>query len=98
MNSKILSIKLAGALLACSLAPEIAMAQIGGGIGVGVGGIDVEITIGDGDTGGDAPSGAPLPLLGGTLLGHAALLGAGYVGWRRRSKKLNQGTKIQQSL
>lgn len=67
-------------------ASTIANAQIGGGVGVGVGGggVDVDITIGGGS--GGSPSGAPLPLLGSTALGHAALIGAGYLGWRRRKR------------
>lgn len=31
--------------------------------------------------------GAPLPLLGGTLLGQGVVIGGGYLLWRRRRKK-----------
>lgn len=86
------------AAVACALAPTTANAQIGGGIGIGGGGVNIDITVGDpggpgGTDGGAAPSGAPLPLLGGTLLGHAALIGAGYFGWRRRQR--NQSVNNQ---
>ena len=36
--------------------------------------------------GNGGPNGVPLPLLGGTLLGHAALAGGGYFVWRRRRR------------
>lgn len=63
-------------------APSLALGggPIGGGGGPGGG------DTGGGGTGG-GPGGAPIPLLGGTLLGHGALLGGGYVAWRWRNRK-----------
>ena len=63
-------------LTVCTLsAPSWAMARpprLGGGGGGG---------------GGTGASGAPLPILGGTILGQACAVGGGYFVWRRARKR-----------
>lgn len=82
-NKKLLNVVLCAGLLGL---PASAHAQIGGGLNVG--GIGVEINIGPpANNTESAPSGAPLPLLGSTLIGNGLIAGAGVLAWRKRRKK-----------
>ena len=45
------------------------------------------------EIGGGTASGAPLPLLGGTVIGQAVLAGGGYLLYRRRKSKAAKGDK-----
>lgn len=72
------SIVFTGVVLVAALLPEAASAfglPPGGPPGLGGGG---------GGGGGGGAGGAPLPLLGATLLGKAGLVAGGYVLWRKR--------------
>lgn len=84
-----------GTFLLCTSA-TLAHAQIGGNVNVGAGGggVGVGVNVGVGG-GGRGPSGAPLPLLGGTALGQAFMLGAGYLVWRRRKRSMDTGRPSQ---